>query len=53
LANRGGRLLDWIYRDKKNSAGRVTLVLVHGIGRAFLDRSVDERRLATFLGNAA
>ena len=49
LARRGEKLVEWIRRDKKNMAGKVTLVLANGIGRAFLDRSVDERRLSAFL----
>ena len=53
MARRGAKLVDWIRRDKKNEAGKVTLVLVRGIGRAFLDRSVDERRLTAFLDSAA
>jgi 3-dehydroquinate synthase len=53
LARRGGTLAGWIQRDKKNAAGKVALVLAHGIGRAFLDRSVDERRLTAFLDSAA
>ena len=52
LSKRGATLVEWIRRDKKNSTGMVALVLVHGIGRAFLDRSVDERRLAAFLERA-
>ena len=46
LARRGGALVDWMRRDKKNASGGLSLVLVRGIGRAFLDRSVDSRRLA-------
>ena len=53
LAGRGQKLAVWIQRDKKNAAGKVALVLAHGIGRAFLDRSVDERRLSAFLDRAA
>jgi 3-dehydroquinate synthase len=53
LANRSQQLVGWIQRDKKNAAGKVALVLTHGIGRAFLDRSVDERRLTAFLDSAA
>jgi len=53
LANRGTKLVDWIRRDKKNAGGKVSLVLTRGIGRAFLDRAVDERRLAAFLDSAA
>lgn len=53
LAGRGGALAKWMERDKKNRAGRIALVLAHGIGRAFLDHSVDSRRLAEFLAHAA
>jgi len=53
LAGRAKQLVDWIRRDKKNAEGQVALVLSHGIGRAFLDRSVDERRLTAFLVSAA
>ena len=49
----GGRLIDWIMRDKKNGGGELALILTSGIGRAFLDRSVDPRRLAAFLETAA
>ena len=52
LARHGEKLVEWIRRDKKNSAGKVTLVLANGIGRTFLDRSVDERRLTAFLDRA-
>jgi 3-dehydroquinate synthase len=53
LPNRGGPLVEWIRRDKKNADGKVALVLAHGIGRAFLDRSVDVRQLTAFLDRAA
>ena len=46
---RGGRLIDWIMRDKKNSGGALALILTRGIGKAYLDRSVDPGRLAAFL----
>lgn len=52
LKGRGGRLLEWIARDKKNSRGTIALVLARSIGRAFLDSNVDGRRLADFLGRA-
>ena len=48
LAGRGPDLASWMARDKKNIGG-LALVLAHGIGRAFLDRSVDPRRLSAFL----
>lgn len=53
LAGRGAMLGKWMERDKKNKAGRTALVLAHGIGRAFLDPSVDTRRLTEFLDRAA
>lgn len=53
LNGRGGRLVDWMARDKKGSGGRIVLILARGIGRAFLDPSVDGRRLAEFLDRAA
>jgi 3-dehydroquinate synthase len=52
LARCGGKLIGQMSRDKKNSAGRTALVLVRGIGRAFLDPAVDARRLAAFLDGA-
>jgi len=53
LSNRGRALLDWMKRDKKNDRNQIALVLARGIGRAFLDREVDPRRLANFLGGSA
>ncbi len=55
LADAGVRrdpLIDWMARDKKNDGGALALVLVRGIGRAFLDHSVEPHRLAAFLANA-
>lgn len=52
LAGRQDRLVGWMARDKKNQAGRFTLVLARGIGRAFLEPNVDARRLADFLERA-
>lgn len=49
LARRGAKLSGWMSRDKKNSAGRMALVLVRGIGRAFLDPAADVQRLTAFL----
>jgi 3-dehydroquinate synthase len=53
LGGRGAELSKWMLGDKKNPVGRQALVLVRGIGRAFLDQSVDGRRLAAFLDRAA
>lgn len=52
LAGRGGRLVPWMERDKKNQSGKVALILAKGIGRAFLEPQVDARRLAEFLDRA-
>jgi 3-dehydroquinate synthase len=52
LAGRGMDLLPLIAADKKAGPGRITLILARGIGRAFVERSVDERRLAAFLQEA-
>ena len=49
LAGRGGALLKWMARDKKNLENGLALVLTRGIGRAFLDPAVDPRRLAAYL----
>ena len=49
LAGRGGALLKWMARDKKNLENGIALVLTRGIGRDFLDPAVDPRRLAAFL----
>ncbi|HXH00209.1 MAG TPA: 3-dehydroquinate synthase [Sphingomicrobium sp.] len=48
----GPQLLDWLSRDKKNKGTRLALILTRGIGRAFLERSVDPQRLAAFLAAA-
>lgn len=53
LGRKGARLVDWMQRDKKNSAGKVALVLARGIGRAYLESDVDPRQLAAFLERAA
>ena len=53
LNSRGGRLADWMARDKKGSTGKIALVLARGIGRAFLEPSVDGQRLAEFLDRTA
>lgn len=45
-------LMQWMALDKKNSEGRLTLILVRGIGRAFVDRSLDRTVVADFLARA-
>ena len=36
-------------QDKKNSGGRITLILVRGIGMAFATRDVETAKVAEFL----
>jgi 3-dehydroquinate synthase len=43
------KLIDWMSLDKKNVGGKLTLVLMRGIGRAFIDRSVERTVVADFL----
>jgi 3-dehydroquinate synthase len=52
LVGRGGRLVPWMERDKKNKLGKIALILAKGIGRAFLEPQVDSRRLSDFLDRA-
>jgi 3-dehydroquinate synthase len=53
LGGRGCRLVEWMAKDKKNQSGKIALILSRGIGRAFLEPQVDERRLGDFLDRAA
>ncbi|MFC7537402.1 3-dehydroquinate synthase [Sphingomonas sp. GCM10030256] len=46
-----GALLPLMAGDKKNQAGRLRLVLSHGIGRAFLSDGVDAEQLRQFLAS--
>jgi 3-dehydroquinate synthase len=43
-------LVEHMARDKKASGGRVAFVLTRGIGKAFVDRSVELSEVETFLG---
>ena len=43
------RLLELMSQDKKVKGGRLALVLVRGIGEAFVERDVDMSLLSTFL----
>ena len=45
----GSALTNWIARDKKNEGTALTLILIRGIGQAFVARDVDPKRLAAFL----
>lgn len=42
-------MLDRMRGDKKARDGKITLVLLRGIGQAFVARDVDEKRLSAFL----
>ena len=42
-------LLNIMHQDKKSRAGRLTLILLHGIGKAFIAKDIDERTLLAFL----
>ena len=46
---RGEQMFDWMVHDKKNADGELVLVLVHGIGRAFVGRGLDRSALRHFL----
>jgi 3-dehydroquinate synthase len=46
---RAARLLDRMADDKKTDAGGLTLILAHGIGRAFIARGVQPNVLRDFL----
>ena len=45
-----GALLSIMRQDKKAEAGRLIFILVHGVGRAFVSRDVDESDVMAFLG---
>ena len=46
---KGAAIFDWMLHDKKNADGALILVLVHGIGRAFVGRGLDRSALRHFL----
>ncbi len=46
------RLIDHMRGDKKAADGRLTFVLVRGIGKAFVSREVDEKALSGLLDDA-
>ena len=45
------RIYDQMSKDKKVTEGRITLVLVRGIGDAFLTADVEHEALNTYLGS--
>lgn len=53
LAGRGGDLLAMMAHDKKASPTGLALVLVRGVGQAFIQRDVDPSQLAAFLSGPA
>ena len=53
LEGRGPELLPFLRQDKKADAAGLVLILVRGIGEAFVARDVPEDRLGDFLGRAA
>ena len=52
LGGRQEELLAAMAHDKKADAAGLTLILVRGIGRAFVERGVDPARVAAFLRSA-
>jgi 3-dehydroquinate synthase len=46
------KLIEHMRGDKKAEAGRLTFILAHGIGKAFVTRDVDERSLTALLDHA-
>ena len=42
-------LLEIMRQDKKASGGKLVFILAHGIGEAFIDRTVEERDVLDFL----
>jgi 3-dehydroquinate synthase len=47
----GDALLDLMRQDKKARSGRLTLILVRGIGKAFIAKDIDEQKLSAFLAS--
>ena len=47
-----GRLIGHMRGDKKAEAGRLTFVLAHGIGKAFVTRDIDETAVRALLDSA-
>jgi 3-dehydroquinate synthase len=42
-------LIERMRGDKKNMGGKITLILAHGIGNAYIDHDIDETDLVRFL----
>jgi 3-dehydroquinate synthase len=53
LARRGEQLTAHMIHDKKREAGRAAFILTRGIGKAFVDLSIDLADVAGFLNRAA
>jgi 3-dehydroquinate synthase len=52
LQHRGEQLVQHMQHDKKRTSGRTAFILVRGIGRAFVDQSVELGDIAEFLDQA-
>ncbi len=46
-----GKFLAGMQKDKKTADGKLNLVLVRGIGKAFVARDIEQAKLASFLQN--
>ena len=53
LANGASRIVRRMAGDKKNLPGQLALIIVRGIGQAFIEPNVDVRRLTDFLDRGA
>ncbi len=47
------KLLEIMRQDKKAVAGKLTFILVRGVGEAFIARGVEEKDVLAFLAGAA
>jgi 3-dehydroquinate synthase len=52
LGGQGERLAGHMEHDKKRSGGRTAFILAHGIGEAFVDKTVELEDVAAFLDRA-
>ena len=44
-------LIKNMYKDKKNINGNLTLILMNGIGKAFISRNVNHDKISNFIYN--
>lgn len=52
LSGRGEELTGYMKSDKKRESGRTAFILARGIGKAFVDKSIDLADVAAFLDRA-